>query len=135
MTEFGDAPQHLQRILDRLDGVRRDGAQWLARCPAHDDQNPSLSIGLGDGGRVLVNCHAGCEFNAIVKATSLEARDFFAPRASVNAKSGSRAKAPRVFEKLSDAITAACPRGHKFIASWLYESANGEHVFHVCRFE
>ena len=33
----------------------------MARCPAHDDREPSLSIRDGGDGRVLVHCHAGCE--------------------------------------------------------------------------
>lgn len=128
------APDHLQRFLDRLDGVRRDGAQWLARCPAHDDQNPSLSIGLGDDGRVLVSCHAGCDFAAIVNACGLKPADFFPPKAT-SGQPVPRRKAPRVFEKFADAITAACPRGHKFVKSWAYKDAKGDSVFHACRFE
>jgi putative DNA primase/helicase len=37
------------------------GGSWMARCPAHDDRKPSLSIRQGDDGKVLVRCHAGCE--------------------------------------------------------------------------
>ena len=129
-----DAPPHVQRVLDRLDGVHRDGEQWLARCPAHDDQNPSLSVGVGDDGRVLVSCHAGCDFAAIVKASGLAPGDFFAQHAT-NGKAGLRRRTPRVFEKFTDAIVAACPRGHVFVTSWPYKDANGESVFHVCRFE
>ena len=32
----------------------------MARCPAHDDQTPSLSIRDAGDGKVLVRCHAGC---------------------------------------------------------------------------
>ena len=42
-------------------GGRRAGAGWMARCPAHDDREPSLSISRGEDGKVLVRCHAGCE--------------------------------------------------------------------------
>jgi hypothetical protein len=42
-------------------GGRRAGAGWMARCPAHDDREPSLSIRQGEEGKVLVRCHAGCE--------------------------------------------------------------------------
>src|SRR5687767_4749189 len=35
--------------------------KWQARCPYHDDSEPSLSIGEGDKGKVLVTCHAGCD--------------------------------------------------------------------------
>jgi len=31
----------------------------MAKCPAHDDSSPSLSI-TEKGGKVLVCCHAGC---------------------------------------------------------------------------
>ena len=42
-------------------GGRKAGAAWMARCPAHQDREPSLSIADGDNGRVLVHCYAGCE--------------------------------------------------------------------------
>ena len=37
-------------ILSRLEGVRKVGNGWVALCPAHDDHNPSLSIGFGSDG-------------------------------------------------------------------------------------
>lgn len=53
-------------VLNRCEKVRKIGPrQWQARCPAHEDRNPSLSIGLGEHGRVLLTCHAGCAFEAI----------------------------------------------------------------------
>src|SRR5882672_7386863 len=130
-----DAPPHIQRVLDRLDGVAPNGAGWQARCPAHHDENPSLSIALGDDGRVLVSCHAGCEFSSIVKAIGLEPRDFFAPTANANGRTNTQGRSPRVFPTLEGAIAAACPRGNKFVASWPYKTANGEVLFYVCRFE
>ncbi len=39
--------------------ARRSGTGWMAKCPAHDDKNPSLSIREVDG-KVLLHCHAGC---------------------------------------------------------------------------
>ena len=41
-------------------GGRKIGQGWTARCPAHDDRDPSLSI-RDAGGKVLVRCHAGCD--------------------------------------------------------------------------
>ena len=52
-------------------GARKVGAGWLARCPAHDDQNPSLSIKEGEGGRALVYCHAGCDQERVIRALKL----------------------------------------------------------------
>ena len=47
---------------------RKVGSGWMARCPAHDDHNPSLSISTGYEGKVLVCCHAGCPQEAVVAA-------------------------------------------------------------------
>jgi DNA primase len=37
-------------------GGRKVGAAWMARCPAHADREPSLSIEDADGDKVLVPC-------------------------------------------------------------------------------
>lgn len=71
----------LERILDTLEArdarPKRNGRGWLARCPAHDDSRPSLSVTEGDDGRVLLHCHAGCDSEAVIAAISMEARDLF----------------------------------------------------------
>jgi len=55
----------LQDALGRLAGVRRVRSGWVARCPAHHDREPSLSIAQGTGGRLLMHCFAGCSFGQI----------------------------------------------------------------------
>jgi hypothetical protein len=40
----------------------------MARCPAHDDRTPSLSIRNANGGKVLVHCHAGCDQERVTAA-------------------------------------------------------------------
>ena len=57
--------------LDRLEGVRKAGNGYRARCPAHEDRNPSLSISLGDTGQVVVYCHRGCSFAEIRDALGI----------------------------------------------------------------
>ena len=42
---------------------RKCGSGWIARCPAHNDRHPSLSIAERDG-KLLVYCHAGCSQKA-----------------------------------------------------------------------
>lgn len=65
-------------LLSRLDKARQVGpGRWIARCPAHDDRSPSLSI-LDAGNKVLLKCHAGCSTEAVVSALGLEMRDLFA---------------------------------------------------------
>jgi len=55
---------NIEAIVRGLE-ARRVGSGWMARCPAHDDCNPSLSIKV-DGDRVLVHCHAGCTQQAVI---------------------------------------------------------------------
>jgi hypothetical protein len=49
-------------------GGRKVGAAWMARCPAHDDRAPSLSIADARDGKVLVRCHAGCDQRDVIAA-------------------------------------------------------------------
>ena len=67
----------LDRVLERLEGVKAHNGYFMALCPAHDDRNPSLSITEGDDGRVLLKCFADCIFDDVVVAIGLEAQDFF----------------------------------------------------------
>jgi hypothetical protein len=68
-----------EKLLERLEGVRRSGDGWSAKCPAHEDRAPSLSIGEGDDGRVLVTCHAGCDTTKVLSELGLDASDLFVP--------------------------------------------------------
>ena len=48
--------------------ARRVGTTWMARCPAHRDNTPSLSLGLGRDGTLLVHCFAGCAQQDVIAA-------------------------------------------------------------------
>jgi hypothetical protein len=76
----------LEYVLDYLDGVkpRRDG--FSALCPAHDDHTPSLMVGQGEDGKVLLHCHAGCEKPDILEAAGLTMADLFPGGSSERAK-------------------------------------------------
>lgn len=41
------------------------GGYGTARCPAHEDRSPSLSLRDGADGRLLLRCFAGCPFEAV----------------------------------------------------------------------
>lgn len=72
----------LTQLLDKLQAVRRSGTGWMARCPAHEDRNPSLSIDEREG-RILLYCHAGCTVDAICAARGIRVSDLFSgPRPS-----------------------------------------------------
>ena len=68
----------IENILNRLDKSRKNGDGWMAPCPAHEDRNPSLSIREGHDGRVLLNCFAGCDFDSILDALGVSAKDLMA---------------------------------------------------------
>ena len=64
-------------LLDRLDKVTGRDGKYTARCPAHEDKTPSLSITEAEDGKVLIKCHAGCPVEDIVGAVGLEVKDLF----------------------------------------------------------
>ncbi len=60
----------LNRILNRLEKVRPSVTHkdaWTARCPAHEDRSPSLSVRLTSD-RILLHCHAGCDVEDVLRA-------------------------------------------------------------------
>lgn len=74
----GDVSPQVSKFLGLLEGVRSNGVGWSARCPCrNDDENPSLSVGQGDDGRVLVTCHrgAGCSVDDICVSVGLKVAD------------------------------------------------------------
>ena len=56
------------RELARTLGGRKAGAGYVARCPAHDDHNPSLSFRDGERGVLLLKCFAGCDRRDVLAA-------------------------------------------------------------------
>lgn len=106
--------EQTDRVLARLSGVRADGSGWAARCPCrNDDQNPSLHVGEGRDGRVLLTCHRGnpCTLDQICTAMSLTTADLFPP--------------PTTTEK-SNKLT--------LVATYDYFDADGELLFQKVRY-
>ena len=58
----------VQEILARLERVSKTHSGWMARCPAHEDARPSLSVAAADDGRdpaaVLRRLRAGGDSSA-----------------------------------------------------------------------
>ena len=93
-----------EEVAERLNG-RPSGDGWSARCPAHEDRSPSLSIAAGDKGGTVVHCHAGCEPSAVVAAVGLELRD----------------------------LAPDTPSRDDAVATYRYTDENGRHLFDVVR--
>lgn len=68
MAHYKDSSRSIANLLAALDNVSGEGPEWTACCPAHDDKNPSLSIGIGNNSRPLVKCHAGCSQDSVISA-------------------------------------------------------------------
>ncbi len=72
------ATSALDGFLARLDKVKHTGPnRWVARCPAHDDRNPSLAVRELDDGRVLVHCFGGCGAAEVLAAVGMSFSDLF----------------------------------------------------------
>jgi len=73
-----DKDRSIEDLLRRLERVKRlqNKDQWIARCPAHKDNTPSLGIAV-KGDKIVLHCYAGCTIESILDALRLEKRDLF----------------------------------------------------------
>lgn len=65
------------QVAEHLQARRTGPGRWIAKCPAHDDRSPSLSIAAGREGRALVRCFAGCDLAQILAASGLTPGSLF----------------------------------------------------------
>ena len=88
-------------------GARHYPSGWMAPCPAHEDDKPSLSIGEADG-KILLHCHAGCSQRDVIDA--LRSRGLW---------------------DTAPATTWA----KRIVATYNYTEAAGELLYQIVRFE
>lgn len=69
----------IELLLPRLQAVRQVGpGRWFARCPAHDDRGPSLSIREASDSTALLNDFGGrCTAREIVEKIGLDLKSLF----------------------------------------------------------
>jgi hypothetical protein len=124
----------LELVLSLLPDAKKNGRGWRAKCPAHEDHNPSLSISTGSVGRVLLHCHAGCSVEAIVSVIGLKMADLMPERDPPTMKKppagkhGGGQRTPRVYPTAADAVAALARRLGRPSATWTYTDAAGEPV-------
>ena len=101
-----------QTLLSKLENVQssKNGEQYSARCPAHDDNRNSLSVGIGEHGRILLDCKAGCDVADVVRALGMKMSDLTPSTPAVHAKS-------------------------KVKETYDYRNEDGDVVVQVCRYE
>lgn len=84
------APPDVDALLSRLERVRQYGKGWSARCPAHQDRQASLSVTIGNDGRILAHCFAGCAIGDVLGAVGLGVGDLFPARIRDDSPDGRR---------------------------------------------
>lgn len=66
------------KLLSSLAHVKKAGTgKWSARCPAHQDRGPSLSVRELEDGRVLLHCFAGCSTDDVLVSLNMAFGDLF----------------------------------------------------------
>jgi hypothetical protein len=88
-----DCNSPVENIVDRLQ-AQRSTTGWVAKCPAHEDRTPSLSISEGNDGRALIVCHAGCRTQDVLGALGLELRDLYPRQGGGNGSKHAPAPVP-----------------------------------------
>lgn len=117
--------------------------KWTAQCPAHTDENPSLSISRGPDGQLLLHCHTGCSFEAIMAAVGLKPCDAFPKHELARAQERRRtpgkpqsSRNPRTFESrqaILDYLTHTL-KGD-LGDEWIYRDRAGAELLRVTRFD
>lgn len=66
---------NLDNVISRLQKVRKNGKDYMACCPSHNDRSPSLAIAEKEDGRILIKCFAECGTDDVLSAVGLEMKD------------------------------------------------------------
>ena len=86
----------LENLLNRLQKVRRSNskngeASYIASCPCHKDNHPSLAITQKQDGVILLHCFSqGCSPAEITAALGLELGDLFPPKPETHPRQNQR---------------------------------------------
>ena len=128
-------------FLARLEGVQpKGGGGWVAKCPAHPDDNPSLGIDVGGDGRILIKCYAGCSADEVVRAMGLKLSDLMPDNGAPATKLPRAKKAPPPAVTPGDIIKPAEEFARdqkrdygKLVEAYDYQDASGSVIFRVER--
>jgi len=125
-------PLTLQDALDRLENVKQSGNGYTARCPAHEDNNNSLSIALGESNKLLLKCHTGCPFEDILSALGQNGATPKVPRQTRDV----RPNLTTVRKDLTTGVkTTPVTNPSEIVATYDYLNPAGDLVHQTVRFE
>ena len=106
--------ENIHKLLSQARNVKAsdDGCSWTCYCPVHESgggvHTNSLSVLAADDGKIVVNCHNGCDPKEVIYAFGLKWGDCFPPKKEA---------------------------GSKITAVYDYEDEDGILRFQVCRIE
>lgn len=114
-------------IASELGGQHTHGNTWQCLCPAHDDENASLTLSLSGSGKILFYCHAGCSQGAVMSSLS---------------SMGLWGKTNKEYESVTTYVKRRImakkrpkqkPAG-KLVKTYDYTGIDDDLIFQVCRF-
>ncbi|HRZ07834.1 MAG TPA: phage/plasmid primase, P4 family [Candidatus Competibacteraceae bacterium] len=116
--------------LERVTGYRpvKSGDGYKARCPCHEDHNPSLSVKMN--GRLLLHCFAGCSYDHILAALDLTPEPPPGRRAIVATYSYRDVAGVEVRQKIRYAPKDFRIRHRGAAGEWIYKAGPGPAVLY-----
>ncbi|MEU7742003.1 hypothetical protein [Nonomuraea sp. NPDC049158] len=115
----------LQTLYEKTGYAPRGSAtNKNARCPAHDDRDPSLSVGVKPDGVVVLNCHGGpkCPTEDVMAALELPMTALWPAELQKTNRPDRRDNNDRWM-----------PCGHDKVAEYLYQDEQGTVLYGVAR--
>jgi 5S rRNA maturation endonuclease (ribonuclease M5) len=108
--------------------------KWVACCPAHDDQHPSLSISKGEKG-ILLKCFAGCSTEAVCKELGITTSSLFYNRTKRQGERTDLTSGQNVHKSTADTLAMPDTTPRQEVAFYDYLDEDGELLFQKVRFE
>ena len=90
------------------------------RCPCHNDKKASLSISQGRNNRIILSCHAGCNYKDILSEVGLTEADLF--------NDGRATQEKNLLTKIASYVDKPIE------AVYDYKDANGKYLYSKIRF-
>lgn len=125
-----------EELCGALGAVEKTGGEWVCKCPAHNDESPSLWLRKGDSARILLHCFGGCSQSEVIEALRgkglwkegmAQARrvtpdgvPYFWPPAGVLKKQG---------------LVPSIDTQKQYVRHWVYRDLSGKIIGHVVRYE
>ncbi len=107
----------LQEIVAIFGAKQTSNGSYIAKCPAHNDSTPSLSISQGNNGNVVIHCHAGCPAHLVLAQKGLTMASLWNTQQQTQTSIVSK------------------PDSKKLIATYDYVDSEGKLLFQKLRYE